>query len=75
MPFQGKIVWITGASSGIGADLAVELASKGAILVLSARRKEQLDVVRMRCQRPEEHFILPLDVTDFSTHQAKFDAL
>jgi NAD(P)-dependent dehydrogenase (short-subunit alcohol dehydrogenase family) len=40
-----KVVVITGASAGIGAELAKQLAAKGAKVVLAARRKEQLDSV------------------------------
>ncbi len=61
--FNGKVVWITGASSGIGEALAYELARRGAILVLSARRSDQLEQVRARCDRADEHMVLPLDLT------------
>ncbi|MCB0697575.1 MAG: SDR family NAD(P)-dependent oxidoreductase, partial [Chitinophagaceae bacterium] len=49
MYFKDKVVWITGASSGIGAELARQLAGKGAKLVLTARRKEALDDVLKDC--------------------------
>lgn len=66
--FAGKVVWITGASSGIGEALAYELAGQGARLVLSARRVDRLDAVRSRCARPEAHLVLPLDMTDTAAH-------
>ena len=65
--FSGKVVWITGASSGIGEALAYELARRGATLVLSARREPMLERVREKCQRSSEHVIMPLDLTDMAT--------
>ena len=46
---RGKVVWITGASSGIGEYLAYELTKHGCKLVLSARRKEKLDKIKKKC--------------------------
>jgi dehydrogenase/reductase SDR family protein 7B len=62
--YKNKVVWITGASSGIGEALAYEFARHGARLVLSARRAEVLDDVCARCINTEQHLVLPLDMTD-----------
>jgi dehydrogenase/reductase SDR family protein 7B len=64
MRLADKIVWITGASSGIGEALAVELSRYGARVVLSARRQAELERVRNRLVWPEKHLVLPLDLTD-----------
>lgn len=42
MAFRDKVVWITGASSGIGRELAVAFARQGAIVAVSARRMDEL---------------------------------
>ncbi|WP_164019736.1 SDR family oxidoreductase [Pyxidicoccus trucidator] len=44
-----KVIVITGASAGIGAELARQAAEKGAKLVLAARRKPELEAVAARC--------------------------
>jgi len=48
--FAGKSVWIIGASSGIGAELALQLAQCGARLLISARNEELLAAVAEQCQ-------------------------
>jgi short-subunit dehydrogenase len=59
-----KVIMITGASSGIGEALAYQLAEMGARLILSARRKEELDRVKSACSHQENIRILPLDLAD-----------
>lgn len=58
-----RVIWITGASSGIGAALARAFSQTGAQVVLSARRKEELERVRHTLAHPEAHLVLPLDMT------------
>lgn len=60
--FKDKVVWITGASSGIGEALAYEFASQGALLVLSARRAEELERVKRNCHGRDHHMVLPFDL-------------
>lgn len=55
-------VFITGASSGIGAELAREFASRGATLGLVARRREALE--SLAAALPGKHHVYPVDVTD-----------
>jgi NAD(P)-dependent dehydrogenase (short-subunit alcohol dehydrogenase family) len=62
----GRVVWITGASSGIGRATAHACARRGDRLVLSARSVEALDDVRRECERLGAGAVLvrPLDITD-----------
>ena len=61
---EGKVVWITGASSGIGKALAAECALQGAQVILSARRLEELENVRVSILNPEHHISVAMDITD-----------
>ena len=68
--FSGQVVWITGASSGIGEALTLAFAKCGAKLVLSARRRDELERVAAKCGAADV-FVLPMDLAK-SDH---FDAL
>ncbi len=63
MSFAGQAVWITGASSGIGAAMARTLAKQGARLVLSGRNEAALAEVAADCG---EALVLPFEVTDMA---------
>lgn len=68
MTFQDKVIWITGASSGIGEALSYALHDRGARLIISSRREEALASVKNNCSgNPEDIHILPLDLTDTGT--------
>lgn len=62
----GKVVWITGASSGLGKALAKECALQGADVILTARRYEELEKVRVTLLNPERHVSVCADITDES---------
>jgi len=61
--FRGKVVWITGASSGIGEALARGMARAGARLILSSRREDELNRVARSCADAESVSVLPLDLS------------
>jgi short-subunit dehydrogenase len=62
-----KVVWITGASSGIGAELARQYSNLGIKLILSSRRADVLGQVKSDCCNPENIKILPFDLIDFKS--------
>ena len=61
--FKNKTIWITGASSGIGKALAIELAQHGAKLILSSRKRAALEEVALHISHSDTQ-ILPLDLED-----------
>lgn len=65
---KGKVIWITGASSGIGEALTYELNKLDCKLIISARREKVLEQVKDRCVKTENIAIVPLDLNDFESH-------
>ncbi|MCJ8162372.1 SDR family NAD(P)-dependent oxidoreductase [Acinetobacter zhairhuonensis] len=61
---ENKVVWITGASSGLGKALAQECALQGAQVVLTARRYEELEKVRVGLLNPDQHLSIAMDITN-----------
>ena len=59
-----KVVWITGASSGIGEALAINYSKRGAKVILSARREEELNRVANSCSGETFCQVLDLSKTD-----------
>jgi dehydrogenase/reductase SDR family member 7B len=64
MKVNEKTIWVTGASSGIGRALAVNISRRGARLILSARSAERLEDCRQACTNPDRHLVLPLDLAN-----------
>ncbi|HEY8184196.1 MAG TPA: SDR family oxidoreductase [Thermoanaerobaculia bacterium] len=72
MRFRDKVVWVTGASSGIGEAVAVAFSREGAKLILSSRNAVELERVRKTCAG-DGHRVVPLDLTRPDTFPAVGD--
>ncbi len=71
---QNKTVWITGASEGIGKELAIQLAQLGARTILTARTISKLEMVR-ELLPGEGHLIYPMDLSQTEEIPAKVSQL
>lgn len=65
MKIEGKTVWITGASSGIGEALVYLLNTRNCKIILSSRKEDELVRVKNNCQNQDAIHILPLDLTNY----------
>lgn len=70
---SGKVCWVTGASSGIGEALSIGLNQKRAKVIISARRKEELERVKQACPSPEQVYVLPLNLSEMDSFPAKVE--
>ena len=62
MELKDKIIWITGASSGIGRSLALLMGQRGARVILSGRNQNRLKEVQQQMPQPGRVALLPLDL-------------
>ncbi|GGW32141.1 SDR family oxidoreductase [Arenibacter certesii] len=70
---ENKIIWITGASSGLGKALTSSLSKEGHKLIISSRNKEQLHKVKRSCSNSENIEVLPLDLEELSLMPIQVD--
>jgi len=73
MKFKDQVFWITGASSGIGKSLTIELANLGAKLIISSRNESVLYKVKEQCEFPENIAVLALDLEAYDDLVTKVD--
>jgi short-subunit dehydrogenase len=75
LSWKGLATVVTGASWGIGEEIALQLATAGARVVLAARRRDQLERVALRCRSARgEVVVVPTDVSDPAQCGALIDA-
>ncbi|WP_201618001.1 SDR family NAD(P)-dependent oxidoreductase [Psychrobacter urativorans] len=72
--FKDLTIWITGASSGLGEALSVELAKRGARIILSGRNSEKLEAVKKRCKKSHKHIVVPFDISDADQAKKAYQA-
>ncbi|MCO6497602.1 MAG: SDR family oxidoreductase [Chitinophagaceae bacterium] len=72
MNIDNKIVWVTGASNGIGKGLAIEFAKHHCKLILSSRNVEKLQETQRECKNfTQDAEVLPLDLEDIDSLKQK----
>ncbi|MDR0661389.1 MAG: SDR family NAD(P)-dependent oxidoreductase [Prevotellaceae bacterium] len=67
MRFKDKIVWITGASSGIGEATAFAFIEQGATVIASSSSAEKLEISKAKAPKPEQFNTVPLDLGQADT--------
>lgn len=64
MTFKNKVVWITGASSGIGKGLALALSNLDCKLIISSRNEQKLNEVKQQCKNVDNAVVVPFDLAN-----------
>lgn len=72
--YSGKWVWITGASQGMGREMAIQLAQSGAHLIISSRKKNDLEELKASLNSSGEVEIIPLDLERHEELDAMLEA-
>ena len=67
MDFKNKVVWITGASSGIGEAMVYAFDKRGAKIIVSARREKELERVKNNCKNSNNIIVQPLDLENHNS--------
>lgn len=70
---QKPVIWITGASSGIGEAAAKKFSQEGYQVIISARNEFELNRVKSECTNALEVQVLPLDLTEIQTFEKKVE--
>ena len=65
MHFKNKTIWITGSSSGIGRELAIQLAQQEAILILTATKQKVLYWLALEWRTRTTGHVLPFNLLNF----------
>ena len=71
MNIKDSVVWITGASSGIGEALTYEVNRRGAKVIISSRRAEVLNEVKSKCAFPANVHVLTIDLEQINSLEEK----
>ena len=71
---KGKRILVTGASSGIGRELALFLDKQEAIVILVGRDEARLNETRMKMSGAD-HVVYPLDLTEFASYKRVFEEI
>lgn len=69
---ENKHIAVLGASSGLGAEIAVRCSELGAKVTLMARREDRLNEVRAKCASGQDHQVVTADVLDIKSLEAAF---